>query len=124
MGVNLFVPVTDDANIDMLVETVNAWGRAAPFEWAAPFEGQGGAVLTLEQALAFGPNEAPWFIMLPDPELFTEGKNEAGADLMRYSELFWCVPEGQFENGQSQACDWQAVLRESKCENVLFMKAR
>lgn len=117
MGVNLFVPIRDASDAEMASSAANALGvEYDAFDWCAPFEGEAGALLTLEQALAFEDDAAPWFVALPYYPM--------EADNLLDGELFWCIPEARFENSQTQAADWRALLRESNCNTVLFIKAR
>lgn len=135
MGVNLFVPIpakyTSPAQIETLVSAANVWGAELDaFDWCDVFKG-GPAILTLAQALAFSmlePEAGPWFVLTIDsPDEFFTIANEPGLPkvwAMHESEFFWCAPGAKFDNSQTGPADWQALLRESGCDRVLFCKAR
>ena len=137
MGVNLFVPINkadydaSSQNVEMIDAAVNHLGRedGEPFVWAGLFEGAGGPLLTLEQALAFEPDAAPWFVMTLDDGFYSEADDgHWGA----YTNFFWChpdaapsIPDTQWGyTVQNGPADWQALLRDFKCDSVLFFKAR
>jgi len=135
MGVNLFIPINRSdatpAKIDVLVDAANQWGsQLDAFDWCDAFKGEGGAVLTLEQALAFEPGAAPWFVMTVDsPAEFFKVASEPNLPdtwALHETEWYWCAAEAKpaGDDNQSGPANWQALLREAGCDSVLFCKAR
>ena len=131
MGVNLFIPVNkadaSPAHIEALVDAANAWGMALDaFDWCDAFKGDGGALLTMPQAQAFEPEAAPWFVMTVDSpaEFFALPPHPMQGWQLHETEFYWCTLAAQCETSQTGPADWQALLRETGCDSVLFCKAR
>lgn len=94
MGVNIFVPCEATANLEAINGTAmeKAKGR---FDWCKPFEGPGGALLTLNDALAFDDDSAP----------------------------YWVLTGGKMHTIKNRA-QWQHLLKASGASHVCFLKAR
>jgi len=128
MGVNIFVPINQadatDENLTSIVNEANKFGTddSVPYSWVDLFRGESGYLLTLEQALAFNEREAPWFLLL---KIYPEG--EPGEQ----HEIFYCNTEASeaWEDdlgptSQVEPVDWRQLLKDSKCDSVLLLKAR
>ena len=104
----------EGVSFDAIVDAVNVCGEATDtFEWAAPFEGESGAVISTQASLAFADDSAPWYVMIVDPD-----------DPEVTVQVFWCAEAARYENNQQGPADWRGLLREANCEHVLFLKAR
>jgi hypothetical protein len=100
MGVNIFVPVNNIIP-EVLPDAVNAIVKVANemakgrFDWCDKFAGPGGWLLSLEAALAFTEEEAPW----------------------------WVLTMGKMTKVRNRK-HWQKMLKDSGHNHVVFLKAR
>jgi hypothetical protein len=117
MGVNMFVVVPRGAVIEDVANKCNAyWGEGGIaskelFDWAAPFEGEGGALLSLSEALAFDDDSAPWYIV----------DAASWADEHGVPDAFTLAQDDTSSNWREtlkNTCDWLDN------EKVLFLKCR
>ncbi len=125
MGVNLFVPINaadaTPANIEQIINSAmllaHEWAEEA-FDWCDVFKGDGGYLFTMQQALGFTEEEAPWFVLTA---LVPDG---CTIDGIVGGELLWCHPEAKYGNPQTGMADWRNALKISGGDSVLFLKAR
>ena len=94
MGVNIFVPVTEATHVDDVVKLANSKAKGR-FDWCDKFAGPGGWLLSLDEALSFGYDEAPWWVLAQGKLVKIKGRKH-----------------------------WQRLLRNSGCQHVIFLKAR
>ena len=94
MGVNIFAPVNSANDADFMVKFANAKAKGR-FDWCDKFEGPGGCILSLEAALAFTEEEAPWWVLIKGRMVKIRGRKH-----------------------------WQQLLWNSGCQHVIFLKAR
>ncbi len=94
MGVNIFAPVNSVHDADAMVEFANAQAKGR-FDWCDKFEGPGGWLLRLKDAIAFSDDEAPWWVLTKGKLVKIKGRKH-----------------------------WQQLLIDSGCDHVAFLKAR
>lgn len=152
MGVNLFIPINKaDAtaeNVERIVNLANAWACADPddpdcdnsyYEGCDLYDGPGGHLMPIGDALKLGDDELPWFIILPDDykPFMQMLQTETPEDMKRYSEILWCHPDWDpvavtdIDNQRGPA-DWRGILRDiidptstmMVVDSVLHLKCR
>jgi hypothetical protein len=95
MGVNIFAPCDAGADLEYVERLANEKAKGR-FDWCGLFKGPEGALLTLEQALAFDDDSAPYWVLALNGKMYAVKGRE----------------------------HWQRMLRDSGCAHVCFLTAR